>query len=120
MHPLHLGSALLLGFWSLGLAIALPTQDQTSTTGSEVQALSSSIVEIVNPVDTVVLAGVPKLTPNNTCGNAGNGNNNGYTCDPRRSGGGGCCSEYVSPTDLYCHKQFTGCSHWFLYRAVAV
>lgn len=79
MHLLHLGSALLL-------AIALPTQD--STTGSEVHAPFSSILEIANPMETVVLAGVPKLTPNNTCGDAGNGNNNGYTCDPKRSGGG--------------------------------
>ena len=105
MHPLHLGSALLLGFWSLGLAVALPTQDQTqpSTTGSDVHAPSSSTVKIVNPMETVLL-GVPKLTPDNTCGNAGNGNNNGYTCDPKRSGGGACCSEYVSPTDLCCRK----------------
>ncbi len=106
MHPLHFASVLLLGFCSLGIAIALPTEDQIqpSATGSGVRTPSSSISEIVSPVETVVLAGVPKLTPNNSCGRAGNGNNNGYTCDPDRIGGGACCSEYVSAADLCCDQ----------------
>ena len=32
------------------------------------------------------------LTPDNTCGTLGAGNGKGYTCDPKLSQGGGCCS----------------------------
>lgn len=32
------------------------------------------------------------LTPDNTCGNVQNGQNNGYSCDPTIENGGGCCS----------------------------
>ncbi|KAL8891130.1 MAG: hypothetical protein Q9215_001816 [Flavoplaca cf. flavocitrina] len=33
-------------------------------------------------------------SPDNTCGNVFNGNNNGYTCDPNAANGGPCCSAY--------------------------
>ncbi len=99
MHPLHLGPAVLLGLSSLSCAFALPTQEQSnpSGTGSQVSTSSSNGSEIVNAVENVTLAGVPKLTPDNTCGNAGHGKSKGYTCDRRRIGGGACCSPYVSP-----------------------
>lgn len=97
MHLLHLGPALVLGLSSLRLTIALPTQDQHTpvATASGGSALTSSVSEIANAAETVVLAGVPKLTPDNTCGNAHNGMNKGYACDPKSGGGGDCCSEYV-------------------------
>jgi hypothetical protein len=99
MHHLHLTPAFLLGLSSLGFTIALPTQDssQPTTTGSEVSATISSVSETVNAVETVVLLGIPKLTPDNSCGKAGNGKNKGYTCDPKSTKGGACCSEFVSP-----------------------
>jgi hypothetical protein len=97
MHLLHLGPALVLGLLSLRLTIALPTQDQHTpgSTASGVSASTSSVSESANTDESVVLAGIPKLTPDNTCGNAGSGKNKGYACDPKRVGGGGCCSEYV-------------------------
>jgi hypothetical protein len=89
MHPLHLGPALVLGLSSLRLAIALPAQDQHTS------APTSSVSGIADAAETVVLAGVPKLTPDNTCGNNKNGMNKGYACDPKGVRGGACCSEYV-------------------------
>ena len=49
------------------------------------------------------------LSPDNTCGNLFNGNNKNYTCDPKATNGGGCCSQYgycgrcplVSATDQW-------------------
>lgn len=40
------------------------------------------------------VVGERALTPDNTCGCVFNGNSNGYICDPRLPGGGGCCSAY--------------------------
>jgi hypothetical protein len=92
MLLLHIGPALVLGFSGLRLTIALPTQDPTASGG---YAPTPSASEFANAAETVVLAGVPKFTLDNTCGNAKNGMNKGYTCDPKRAGGGDCCSEYV-------------------------
>ena len=110
MHSLHLGPAFLLGLSSLSFTVALPTFDESKPgAGSGVSAPNSSVSDIINAVEIVALAGVPKLTPDNTCGNVGNGKNKGYTCDPKSIQGGACCSEYVSPTVLYLHRSFTDC-----------
>jgi hypothetical protein len=103
MYSLHLGPAFLLGLSSLNLTIALPTQDQNkiTTNVSDVSAPTPSASEIFNTVETVALAGVPKLSPDNSCGNSGNGKNTGYTCDSKSIGGGACCSAYVSPIVFY-------------------
>ncbi|KAL9029791.1 MAG: hypothetical protein Q9196_002010 [Gyalolechia fulgens] len=52
------------------------------------------------------------LTPDNTCGNLFNGNNNNYECDPQAPYGGPCCSQYgyCGSTDGYCG---TGCQPQF-------
>ncbi|KAL8952454.1 MAG: hypothetical protein Q9222_001645 [Ikaeria aurantiellina] len=44
------------------------------------------------------------LSPDNTCGNVFNGNNKGYTCDPKAPAGGQCCSAagYCGTTAEYC------------------
>ena len=43
-------------------------------------------------------------TPDNTCGNIFNGNNNGYTCVANAANGGACCSPYgyCGSTADYC------------------
>ncbi|KAL8810622.1 MAG: hypothetical protein Q9200_002441, partial [Gallowayella weberi] len=52
------------------------------------------------------------LTPDNTCGNIQNGNNKGYTCDPKSPNGGPCCSQsgYCGSSVAYCG---TGCQKDF-------
>ena len=52
------------------------------------------------------------LTPDNTCGNIVNGNNQGYTCDPNNHYGGPCCSPsgYCGSGAAYCG---TGCQRDF-------
>lgn len=56
------------------------------------------------------------LSPDNTCGNLFNGNNKGYTCDPKSANGGPCCSAYgycgtsASYCGAGCQKNFGTCS----------
>lgn len=52
------------------------------------------------------------LSPDNTCGNLYNGNNNGYTCNPNAATGGACCSQYgyCGSTSDYCGA---GCQSTF-------
>lgn len=52
------------------------------------------------------------LSPDDTCGNVFNGNNNGYTCNPNSPTGGPCCSTYgyCGTTAAYCG---TGCQNDF-------
>ena len=77
---------LLFAFALAPVAIARPAQDG---------GLSKSLI-------------TRALTPDNTCGNLFNGNNNGYSCDPASPLGGPCCSQYgyCGTTTDYCG---TGC-----------
>ena len=52
------------------------------------------------------------LSPDNTCGNLFNGNNNNYSCNPNSPNGGPCCSPYgyCGSTSDYCG---TGCQSAF-------
>ena len=70
----------LAGLAFAGISIALPAEDYNF-----LNVLSKRV-----------------LTPDNTCGNAANGNGKNYTCDPTLANGGGCCS-----SSGYCGLSFT-------------
>ncbi|KAL9007238.1 MAG: hypothetical protein Q9188_000041 [Gyalolechia gomerana] len=74
-------------------------------------ASSWASVALARPTEDADLYPILKsraLTPDNTCGNLFNGNNNNYTCNPQSPYGGPCCSQYgyCGSTDGYCG---TGC-----------
>jgi hypothetical protein len=98
MHHLLLAPAILVGLSGLSSTFALPTQDHNKPIAprSEPATSTSDVSTIADVGETLALAGAPKLTPDNTCGNTGDENSGGYTCDPKRQGGGPCCSGYVS------------------------
>jgi hypothetical protein len=97
MYQLHLAHALFLGLSGLSLTNALPTQEPNKAITTGLQSSTPiSTASDANAAETVALAGVPKLTPDNSCGNSGNGKNKGYTCNPKLANGGACCSAYVS------------------------
>lgn len=97
---MHFGLVLLLLLSTVNHLVALPTQDQNGSNEieSEVAGHVSGISKVFDAVETIVLADIPKLSPDNSCGNAGSGKNKGYTCNPKNFRGGDCCSAYVSGT----------------------
>lgn len=101
MHQFRLNSALLLGLSSLSLIVALPTHESSeATTTRSAQSGSTSRVS-------KTATSVEKLTPDNTCGDIENGENNGYTCDSESKDGGPCCSRYVSAPLFLCGQLGT-------------
>jgi hypothetical protein len=98
MHHLLLAPAIWVGLSGLSSTFALPTQDQNKliTPRSEPATSTSDVSTIADAGETLAFTGAVKLTPDNTCGNTGDENSEGYTCDPQRQGGGPCCSGFVS------------------------